>query len=84
MRLPLADSLELRHFETVQRGRTSTTTDVVAHAAMSKFKALLLNLVAKNLAPTEIGSLRNSFLAMDTDGSGYLTVRSDICVPAPF
>lgn len=43
--------------------------------AMSKFKALLLNLVAKHLAPTEIGSLRNSFLAMDTDGTGFLTAE---------
>lgn len=43
--------------------------------AMSKFKTLLLNLVAKHLAPTEIGSLRNSFLAMDTDGTGFLTAE---------
>ena len=43
---------------------------------MSKFKTLLLNLVAKHLAPSEIGSLRDSFLAMDTDGSGFLTVGS--------
>jgi len=43
--------------------------------AMSKFKTLLLNLVAKHLAPSEIGSLRDSFLAMDTDGTGFLTVE---------
>lgn len=46
---------------------------------MSKFKTLLLNLVAKHLAPSEIGSLRDSFLAMDTDGSGFLTVGSPAC-----
>ncbi len=35
----------------------------------------LLNLVAKHLNPAEIGSLKESFLAMDEDGSGFLTVR---------
>ncbi len=34
----------------------------------------LLNLVAKHLNPAEIGSLKESFLAMDEDGSGFLTV----------
>ena len=31
---------------------------------MSKLKCYMLNLVAKHLKPTEIGSLRESFLAM--------------------
>lgn len=35
----------------------------------------LLNLVAKHLNPAEFGSLKESFLAMDEDGSGFLTVR---------
>jgi Ca2+-binding EF-hand superfamily protein len=38
-------------------------------------QGLLLNLVAKHLSPDEIGSLKESFLAMDEDGSGFLTVR---------
>lgn len=38
-------------------------------------QGLLLNLVAKHLSPDEIGSLKDSFLAMDEDGSGFLTVR---------
>jgi hypothetical protein len=37
-------------------------------------QGLLLNLVAKHLSPDEIGSLKESFLAMDEDGSGFLTV----------
>ena len=42
-------------------------------------QGLLLNLVAKHLSPDEIGSLKESFLAMDEDGSGFLTVRRPIC-----
>ena len=38
----------------------------------------LLNLVAKHLNPSEIGSLKESFLAMDVDGSGYLDVRTPL------
>jgi hypothetical protein len=45
-------------------------------------QGLLLNLVAKHLSPDEIGSLKDSFLAMDEDGSGFLTVRCRALEPA--
>lgn len=46
----------------------------------------LLNLVAKHLNPAEIGSLKDSFLAMDEDGSGFLTVSAipvSLTIPLP-
>lgn len=49
----------------------SCTNAPTAHVCC---QGLLLNLVAKHLSPDEIGSLKDSFLAMDEDGSGFLTV----------